>query len=210
MISNRNVLGHAQEETVDTLGFTKGQVIYRQGDPALFWFEVVSGMVRTSHLFLDGRRQLTGFFCPEEIFGADQGNYNSSAEAVTTIAWVRRVRWGTTAEDDHSLERALTSAENSILLLGHRTAAARIAAFLLDLRTRTSSGRLVPLPMPRCDIADYLGLTVETVSRTFTMLTRRKLINQNEPHHVRIDHLEGLYAVASGQDQDTPQKQALH
>lgn len=210
MQSGRKSRNRREEGGDVTLGYSKGQAIYRQDDTALFWYEVVSGMVRTCHLYMDGRRQLTGFACPGEIFGVDPGRYHNSAEVVTETAWVRRVRWGATGEDDRSLGRALTSAENSILLLGHRTAASRIAAFLLDLRTRMGAGPLVPLPMTRNDIADYLGLTVETISRTFTQLSRQGCILQDEPHHVRIADVLGLHAIACGQQDNAGASHVIH
>lgn len=75
------------------LKFRKGEVVYAQGDPATDWFEVMSGTVRTCLLYSDGRRQLTGFFYPGDVFGIDRGRYASSAEAVTAVT-LRRCGWG--------------------------------------------------------------------------------------------------------------------
>jgi CRP/FNR family nitrogen fixation transcriptional regulator len=180
-----------------TSGATKGAAIYHQDDPALFRFEVLSGVVRTIHLFADGRRQLIGFFYKGEVFGADQGFYRTSAEVVSDEAEIRRTRWGDGASDEQALAMALELAENSLLLLGRRTALARVAAFLADVLIRTGGRNPIPLPMSRIDIADYLGLTVETVSRTFNQLIREGLIAQTEHHCVEIIDLEQLNALAS-------------
>jgi CRP-like cAMP-binding protein len=174
---------------------SRGAVIYRQDDPALFRFEVASGVIRTVYLFSDGRRQLTGFCFKGEVFGTEQGFYKTSAEVVSERACVRCIRWGNGEDDEQALSKALELVENSILLLGRRTAAKRIAAFLTDVRARTGGGEWVALPMSRCDIADYLGLTVETVSRTFSELIRKRLIAQPEPHLLRILDQQRLNAL---------------
>lgn len=178
---------------------SKGTVIYRQDDPALARCEVVSGVVRTTYLFADGRRQITGFFFAGEVFGADQDFYKSSAEVVSQSADVRRSRWGALADDERALSRALELAENSVLLLGRRTALSRLAAFLVDIRTRTGERRHIQLPMPQADIADFLGLTVETVSRSFGELIRQRLIDRPEAQQVRILDLWRLNALAGVQ-----------
>jgi CRP-like cAMP-binding protein len=181
----------------------KGTIIYRQDDPALFRFEVVSGVIRTSYLFMDGRRQLIGFFVAGEVFGADQGFYKASAEVVSERAEVRRVSWGDRTEDERALSHALELVENSILLLGRRTALSRVAAFVTDLRARTGGGQSIPLPMSRTDIADFLGLTVETVSRSFSQLIRQRLIARPEAHEVRILDLRKLNALAGADFEDS-------
>jgi CRP-like cAMP-binding protein len=192
----RNTIGCASQVSPLVRSVPKGTVIFRQDDPAPARYEVVSGVVRTTYLFADGRRQVTGFFFKGEDFGTDRGTYKTSAEVVSETAQVRRVRWGNGADDERALNKALLLLENSILLLGRRTALSRIAAFLLDVRARTDGSRRIPLPMSRTDIADYLGLTVETVSRTFSQLIRKRLIAQGEHHLVRIIDLEGLNALA--------------
>jgi len=207
MLINPGTLGQNHVTADERIGFAKGDAVYRQGDPGLFWFEVLVGMVRSVRLSPDGRRQLIGFWVPGDIFGAEQGFYRSSIEVVTDIAWVRRVRWGATDEDDQSLEKALAGAENSIVILGHRTAASRLAAFLLDLHCRTGAGPSLALPMTRGDIADHLGLTVETVSRTFAQFVRRGLLARQQHCQVDIADLEGLRALAGDSGPDT---QARH
>ncbi|GGB88819.1 hypothetical protein GCM10011494_03900 [Novosphingobium endophyticum] len=183
----------------------KGTVIYCQDDPASVRYEVVSGVICTSYLFADGRRQVTGFCFKGEVFGTDHGFYKSSAEVVSETAQIRRIRWGDSADDERALNNALELVENSILLIGRRTALSRIAAFLVDLRSRTGNAHWIPLPMSRADIADYLGLTVETVSRTFSQLIRKRLIAQPKHHLVRIIDQDRLNALAGmGSDTNPP------
>ena len=177
----------------------RGEIIYHQGDPADCWYEVTRGMVMTVHVSVDGRRQVTGFFAPGEIFGAEHGRHKASAEAVSESAQVRRVRWSDDEVDRPVFERALVSAERSILLLGHRTAAERVAAFLRDLYARTGVGGVIPLPMNRSDIADYLGLTPETVSRALTALIKRGFIAHAGLHDFRIFDGAGLDAMAGSE-----------
>jgi CRP/FNR family nitrogen fixation transcriptional regulator len=192
----RNTIGCASQVTPLVRSVLKGAVIFRQDDPAQARYEVASGVVRTTYLFADGRRQVTGFFFKGEVFGTDRGTYKTSAEVVSETAQVRRIRWGDSADDERALNKALLLVENSILLLGRRTALSRIAAFLLDVCARSAGSRWIPLPMSRADIADHLGLTVETVSRTFSHLIRKRLIVQGKHHLVRIIDLEGLSALA--------------
>ena len=186
--------------SIADVGYGQGDVIYHQGDPAHCWFEVTRGMILTAHVSFDGRRQITGFYVPGEIFGAERGRHKTSAEVVTATAKVHRVRWSAADVGDGVFQRALVSAERSILLLGHRTAAERVAAFLRDLYARTGGGGLVRLPMHRSDIADYLGLTPETVSRALTTLVKRGFIAHAGLHDFRIFDRVGLEVVANGDD----------
>jgi CRP/FNR family transcriptional regulator, nitrogen fixation regulation protein len=186
--------------SVADVSYGQGDAIYHQGDPAHCWFEVTRGMILTAHVSFDGRRQITGFHVPGEIFGAEHGRHKASAEVVSSTAKVRRVRWSAEDLGDGVFERALISAERSILLLGHRTAADRVAAFLRDLYVRTGVGGLVHLPMQRSDIADYLGLTPETVSRALTALVKRGLIAHAGLHAFRIFDRVGLEVVANGNE----------
>lgn len=181
------------------LKFRKGEIIYFQGDPCDSWFEVIAGVVRTCHFHLDGHRQLTGFFYQGDAFGVECGVRDSAAEAVTNIALVRRF-----AADDvqgasgqsHALERALDSANQFIFLLGRRHANDRVAAFLLIAAKRLAAGASIPLPMSRSDIADHLGLTIHTVSRTISGFAKRGLIELQGPQMIRLIDLAGLRAIA--------------
>lgn len=169
----------------------RGTTLYHQGDPATTWFEVASGIVRTCRFHADGHRQLTGFFYPGDTFGLDRDWYEETAEAVTdaTLRGHARPAGGRDDDDDNArdaLVRALGSARSCIFLLGHRTAQQRLAAFLLVIANRTGGGLGGLLPMSRADIADHLGLTIHTVSRTLSTMARKGLIAFDQPSRFRI------------------------
>jgi CRP/FNR family nitrogen fixation transcriptional regulator len=196
------------------LKFRKGEIVYAQGDPATDWFEVMLGTVRTCLLYSDGHRQLTGFFYPGDVFGFDSGRYASSAEAVTAVT-LRRCGRGFGEDMQPSevppvhgaLRSALDSAHACIFLLGRRTAAERLAAFLLETAKRFPVEKPFELPMSRADIADHLGLTIHTVSRTLSEFVRRDLISLDSPQSVMITDYEGLRQLSDGDDDaDLPLK----
>jgi CRP-like cAMP-binding protein len=187
------------------LKFLKGEIVYAQGDPATDWFEVISGTVRTCLLYSDGHRQLTGFFYPGDVFGIDSGYYTASAEAVTAVTLRRCGRgFGEEAKASETppvhgaLRSALDSAQACIFLLGRRTAAERLAAFLLATAQRFPAGKPFDLPMSRADIADHLGLTIHTVSRTLSEFVRRDLVSLDGPQSVMIEDYCGLRKLADG------------
>lgn len=193
------------------LKFRKGEIVYAQGDPAIDWFEVISGTVRTCLLYSDGHRQLTGFFYPGDVFGIEEGYYSSSAEAVTAVT-LRRCGRGfgedaqprDTAPVNGALRSALDNAQACIFLLGRRTAAERLAAFLLVTAKRFPKHKAFDLPMSRSDIADHLGLTIHTVSRTLSEFVRRDLIRLDGPQSVLIRDIGRLRQLADGSDDGDP------
>ena len=166
----------------------KGEELFAEGDEADFFYQVVSGAIRSYKLLSDGRRQIDAFHLRDDIFGLEAGSeHRFSAEAVSdaTVVAYRRSRLGTLIQDDpsfrdrimtatlHSLERA----QDHMLLLGRKTAQEKLATFLLDMAERLSKDdEHFELPMQRSDIADHLGLTIETVSRTLTQFARSGLI----------------------------------
>ena len=179
--------------------FAKGSAIYHEGDRAGHWYEVANGIVRTCRFHADGHRQLTGFYYSGDVFGIDSARYEESAEAVTDVM-LRRYpagsREGEEAASVPALEKALDSARRSIFLFGHRTAANRVAAFLIAMTQRSGAAEDVELPMTRGDIADHLNLTLHTVSRTIGELARKGLIALHGPQAVRILDIDGLRAIA--------------
>lgn len=213
--------GHTQMRTENAPGivlkFRKGEMVYAQGDPATDWFEVISGTVRTCFLYGDGHRQLTGFFYPGDVFGIDCDYYASSAEAVTAVV-LRRCGRGF-GEETHpsdtppvhgALRSALDNAQACIFLLGRRTAAERMAAFLLSTAQRFPANRAFVLPMSRSDIADYLGLTIHTVSRTLSEFVRRDLIRLDGPQSIMIKNFCELSKLANGDESvDFPHPETL-
>jgi CRP-like cAMP-binding protein len=160
--------------------FKKNTEIYGESEPAEYLYKVVSGTVRTYKVLADGRRQIDAFYVAGDVFGLEGGEQHSfSAEAVTEckVLVVKRSALVTLAERDTEVARQLWTitarelqrAQEHVLAL-IKTAEERVIGFLLDIAARVSSGNTFELPMSRQDIADYLGLTIETVSRTMTQL----------------------------------------
>jgi len=190
------------------ISLQKGMVVYNQGDPARHWYEVVSGIVRTCRFHGDGHRQLTGFYYSDDVFGVDGDAYSETAEAVTPVL-LRRYSAKCLDEADSVagtskvLQKALASARQCIFLFGHRTAHARVAAFLIAIAERADAGDGVQLPMTRSDIADHLNLTLHTVSRTISDFARRGLIALDGPQSLWVLDLDGLRAAAGDTGDDT-------
>jgi CRP-like cAMP-binding protein len=162
--------------------FARNTEIYGEEDPAEYLYQVVSGAVRTYRMLDDGRRQISGFYLPGDIFGVEAGDVHvSSAEAVSDsqILVAKRSAVMARAEHERDLSRQLWTLtvrelqriqQHSMLLI--KSAEERVAGFLLEMAGRSPAGAAIDLPMCRQDIADYLGLTIETVSRTFTQLVQ--------------------------------------
>ncbi|PVE22105.1 transcriptional regulator [Microvirga sp. KLBC 81] len=166
---------------------TKDEEIFVEGDRAAYFYKVVSGAVRTFKLLSDGRRQIDAFHLPGDIFGLEPGDeHRFSAEALgdATIIAYRRCSLDVLASRDQafanqviaSMMRSLERAQDHMLLLGRKHALEKIATFLLVLSERLTENSHVDLPMSRIDIADHLGLTIETVSRSLTQLERQGII----------------------------------
>lgn len=172
------------------LRFAKDEEIYGQDEDAELIYQVVSGTVRTTSVLRDGRRQIGDFYYPGEVFGVEPGqSHRFSAEALSdceVVAVKPSALKAATSDDafDRLVWRAtcrdLDRAQEHMLLLGRKTASERVASFLIDLADRRGEtpGRAegVTLPMGRQDMADYLGLTIETVSRTLTQLQSRMVV----------------------------------
>ena len=163
--------------------FASDRQIYAEGDEARSFYKVVSGVVRICRFLSDGRRQIDAFHMQGEMCGFEAGaDHRMSAEAVsdcTVIAYRRRGLEAMVCRDDrlgswffsHAMTCLAVAREHS-LLLGRGSAAQKIAAFLQEIADREGSDSLIDLPMSRQDIADYLGLTIETVSRTLSQFER--------------------------------------
>jgi len=160
--------------------FARNAEIYEEGDPAEYLYKVIEGTVRTSKLLADGRRQVGGFYLPGDVFGLETGDEHAfSAEAIADakVLVIKRSALIALADRDPDVARQLWSVtcrelgrvQDHILLL-IKSAQERVAAFLLEMAERVPAGNAVDLPMSRQDIADYLGLTIETVSRTLSRL----------------------------------------
>jgi CRP/FNR family nitrogen fixation transcriptional regulator len=162
--------------------YRKGTEIYGEKEPADYVYQVKAGAVRSYKLLSDGRRQIGAFHLAGDIFGLENGSeHRFTAEAVvdTTVRLIKRRSLELVAESDAIVARNLLTmttrnlqhAEDHMLLLGRKTSLERVAAFLLEMDRRlTAAGGVMALPMCRRDIADYLGLTLETVSRALSHL----------------------------------------
>ena len=160
--------------------FARNTEIYGEDEPTEFLYKVVCGAVRTYKILSDGRRQIGSFYLPGDLFGLEAGDIHSfSAEAIgdSKVLLVKRSAVSALAARDSDVARLLwgvTSRElrlmQSHVLLLIKSAQERVAGFLLEMAERSSVADEVELPMSRQDIADYLGLTIETVSRTLSLL----------------------------------------
>jgi CRP/FNR family nitrogen fixation transcriptional regulator len=179
------------DDVIDAMGvtmkFARNEEVFGEGEPADNIYRVVSGAVRICKLMSDGRRQIGAFYLPGDLFGLESDEaHDFSAEAIgdCTLRAVKHKHILSEASLHPRMVNQLWSqtmahlqrAQQHILLLGRKNAQERIAAFLLDMAARLSRSGEMELPMPRQDIADYLGLTIETVSRTLTQLERDGLI----------------------------------
>ena len=193
-----------------------GRTFIEEGDPAEHFFNVTGGTAKLFKLLPDGRRQITGFASIGTFLGlAVSSTYAFGAEAVEPMRICRfaRTRLRALLDDFPAMEKRLlevasnelVAAQEQMLLLGRKTARERLASFLVARAACPSNGaapcgphRLaekVTLPMTRSDIADYLGLTIETVSRTLTRFKSERLIDIPSAAEILIrDHaaLEGL------------------
>lgn len=175
--------------------FDRNEEIFGEGENAEYVYRVISGAVRTLRFTADGRRQILGFHLPGEIFGLEiEDKHTLSAEAVADaeLVVVRRTCIDRAAHESAAAARALlaftgqqlTTARSHSLVLGRKGAGERVAAFLLELAGRLVSKVELDLPMSRADIADYLGLTIETVSRAFSEFEREHTIALPSSRHV--------------------------
>ena len=178
----------------------RGQTIYGPEDPPEYWYCVVSGMARKSMLLVDGRRRIVDFLLPGDFFGFSvREEHHLEVEAVTedtVVARYPRRRVETLAECDPNVGRyirhlafeSISRLEARIGILGRVTAIEKVSAFLLEMAQRSLNGpsTVVVLPMSRNDIADYLALSTETVSRALTSLVRCGAITLTTKRQVRI------------------------
>ena len=189
------------------MSFARNSEIFGENEPADYVYKVVSGNVRTYKILNDGRRQIGAFYLPGDVFGLQfSPEHAFSAEAITDakILVVKRSSLTALADRDASVGRelfALTGrelrrAQNHVLLLV-KSAQERVASFLVEMADRVAAGNIVDLPMSRQDIADYLGLTIETISRTLTGLesaaaiavpTSRRIVLRNR---IALNRLNG-------------------
>jgi CRP/FNR family nitrogen fixation transcriptional regulator len=168
--------------------YDRGTEIYGQAEPADYIYQVVDGAARSHKLLSDGRRQIGAFHLPGDIFGLENSTiHRFTAEAIvdTTVRLMKRCSLEHVAASDalvaldllNMTTTNLQHAEDHMLLLGRKTSLERVAAFLLEMDRRLTAAGILALPMSRRDIADYLGLTLETVSRALSHLHGKGILN---------------------------------
>jgi CRP/FNR family nitrogen fixation transcriptional regulator len=194
MLVNNNAASAGRQSALGELGelsrarvilsefkYDRGAEIYGEAEPADYIYQVVQGAVRSYKLLSDGRRQIGAFHLVGDIFGLENSAaHRFTAEAIveTTVRLMKRRSLEHVAESDvfvaldllNMTTNNLQHAEDHMLLLGRKTSRERVAAFLLEMDRRLTAAGVLALPMCRRDIADYLGLTLETVSRALSYL----------------------------------------
>jgi CRP/FNR family nitrogen fixation transcriptional regulator len=191
--------------------FARNSTIYTEGDDANHAYKVVSGGVRLCKMMADGRRQIAEFALPGDYFGIDWlAHHALTAEALcdTTAICYSRVRLERLGDEDRAVRAELFStlrhdlwaAQNHLIILGRQKARERVASFLVQLTERKRAGDRATLriPMTRQDIADYLGLTIETVCRILTALKRERLIVIPNRRTISVRNLTALRQVSAG------------
>jgi CRP/FNR family nitrogen fixation transcriptional regulator len=177
--------------------YGRDEEIYGEGEETEFVYKVVTGAVRTCKITQDGRRQIAGFYLSGDLFGLDFGaqhTQNAEATADSKIMLFNRRQVEGLAGQNLDAARELWQltaghlrhAEDHMLLLGRKTATEKLAAFLLEMDVRLGGTGKFELLMPRRDIADYLGLTLETVSRGFSQFQESNLIALTDARHVTL------------------------
>lgn len=181
--------GLAQAEiTLSEFKYCRDTEIFGEAEPAEYVYQVVEGAARSYKLLSDGRRQIGAFHLAGDIFGLENGGFHRfTAEAIvdTTVRLAKRVSLAQVADNDPTVARDLLNmtatnlrhAEDHMLLLGRKTSLERVVAFLLEMDNRLTAAGVLALPMSRRDIADYLGLTLETVSRALSALEQKGFLD---------------------------------
>jgi CRP/FNR family nitrogen fixation transcriptional regulator len=197
----------ALEDAMDRLGsrttFDRDAEIYAQGDEVEYLYRVVKGVIRTTRLTVEGRRQVGDFYYPGDLFGLEPGpDHQFAAEALThcEVQLVRRSAVRALA-GDAELDRAILEAtrrelqrvQEHVMLLGRKSAREKVAGFLVGLADEKNGD--IDLPMGRQDMADYLGLTIETVSRMLTQLQGEKVVEFPTFRRFRVKRWDALEAL---------------
>jgi CRP/FNR family nitrogen fixation transcriptional regulator len=200
----------ALTEAFDRLGsrvsYSRNVEIYTQDDPVESFYRVVGGVVRTSRLTADGRRQVGGFYYAGDILGLEPGpEHRFAAEALSDceVQVVRRSAVRAFA-GDAEVDRAILDAtrqemerlQEHLLLLGRKSARERVGGFLMAMAQREPREE-VDLPMGRQDMADYLGLTIETVSRMLTQLQGEAIVDFPSTRRFQVRKWTALEALAA-------------
>ncbi len=193
--------------------FNRGETIFNEGDAADYAYKVVSGAVRLCKHLADGRRQIAQFLFPGDFFSfMDLKEHSFTAEAVNDVVLLaypqRQIerlgeeRQGLRKQFAALLTTRVRDIQNHLVMLGRQTAKERVASFLAHVieHTGVENGGILELPMTRQDIADYLGLTIETVCRVLSSMKRKGLVGIPNLHQLIIKDLDALLTIAGGDE----------
>ena len=208
LIGELGELSHKMVSSAE-YNYARGMEIFGAEEPADYIYQVINGAVRSHKLLPDGRRQIGAFHLSGDIFGLENGDlHRFTAEAIvdTTVCFMKRESLERVAKTDPAIIRSILSmttdnlqhTENHLLLLGRKTSVERVAAFLVEMDHRLTSAGVMALPMNRRDIADYLELTLETVSRALAVLKNKgflKFLGQTQ-REIAILNPAGLAELA--------------
>lgn len=194
-------INHFFGETLGLMGavmpYERNVEIFGESEPAEYVYRLIKGAVRTYKVLQDGRRQVSAFILPGDIFGLEaDAEHRFTAEAIvdSIVLVVKRSTILSLAARDADFGRKLWTAtakelahvQDQMMTLGRKTAQERVAGFLLEMADRSSQRDMVELPMSRQDIADYLGLTIETVSRTITQIQIKAAIALRNSRQIEV------------------------
>jgi CRP-like cAMP-binding protein len=204
---------HALQQVGTKVRFARNTTIFNEGDDANFTYKIVSGAVRLCKHTSNGRRQIADFLLAGDFFGFLQmGTYSFTAEAVSDVVVMcypqRAVEQLSNTLPSMNrrliglLSERLLGMQDHLVMLGRQAAKQRVAAFLLRLAERSDAeeGETFDVPMGRQDIADYLGLTIETVCRSLSDLKRSHLIEIPTVHEIAIKKAEELAEIVESDD----------
>jgi CRP/FNR family nitrogen fixation transcriptional regulator len=188
--------------------FAQNQQIFREGDAAGAYFKVISGVVRTCRFLSGGRRQIDDFHVPGDLFGFEMGpvrRHSAEAACRTTAILYRHRSLETLAANNQDIAlrlfaqavRSLSRAQDHAVLLGRCTAIEKVATFLVYWAANFHDTDEIILAITRQDIADYLGLTVETVSRILARMAGNAVIELSTARRIRLTDPVALRALAS-------------
>jgi CRP-like cAMP-binding protein len=194
------------------LKVSRGTTIYQHDQAAHFCYKVIEGAVRLSRLLPDGRRQILEICLPQDTFGLETSDcYSATAEAIGEVVLLRCPRECIAELQDERphvrqkmlsmLSRGLCLAQDHVAMLGHQSAKERVASYLLRLAEGHEDQRpyTVRLPVSRQDMADYLGLTIETTCRSLSDLKAKRIISTPDRHRIVIQSFAALESVAQGE-----------
>lgn len=200
-----------REKNWSVITFARNETIFAKGNKATYAYRVFEGAVRLSRVYADGRRQIVNFYLPNDYFGFELAEeYSTTAEAVGEVVVLRCPRICVLHHSSGDpnintrrltmLSNSLRAAERHVAMLGHQNARQRVASFFLSFERQRRLGNdfAFELPLGRQDIADYLGLTIETTCRALSDLKRRRVIETPCRRQVVIRDVGGLKAIAEG------------